>query len=165
LMGQDPYHGPGQAHGLSFSVQKGLAMPPSLQNIFKELADDLKLPIPSSGCLEGWAKQGVLLLNATLTVRAGEPLSHHKKGWEEFTDAIIEKIATRKKHVVFMLWGKNAQEKCERFSHLLHENHLVLMAAHPSPYSANKGFMGCHHFSKANAYLAEHGLDPIRWEV
>lgn len=165
LIGQDPYHGPGQAHGLSFSVPKGVAIPPSLQNIFKEIHDDVELPIPSSGNLEGWARQGVLLLNATLTVRAGEPLSHHKKGWEEFTDAIVEKIATEKKNIVFMLWGKNAQEKCLRFSHILQDNHLILTAAHPSPYSANKGFLGCKHFSKTNTYLVEHGLEPINWGV
>jgi uracil-DNA glycosylase len=165
LVGQDPYHGPGQAHGLSFSVPQGIRPPPSLQNIFKELLSDLGIPVPSTGCLEPWAKQGVLLLNATLTVREAEPLSHHKKGWEEFTDAIIQRIAERKKHVVFMLWGKNAQEKCERFSHLLKDNHLVLTAAHPSPYSANNGFFGCKHFSQANAYLVAHGLEPIQWSV
>jgi len=165
LVGQDPYHGPGQAHGLSFSVPRGIQAPPSLQNIFKELLSDLGIPVSSTGCLEGWAKQGVLLLNATLTVREGEPLSHHKKGWEELTDAIIEKIAEQKSHVVFILWGKNAQEKCERFSHLLNQKHLVLTAAHPSPYSANKGFLGCKHFSKTNAYLVAHGLEPIQWAV
>lgn len=165
LVGQDPYHGPRQAHGLSFSVPKGVPAPPSLQNIFKEILSDVGIPIPSSGCLESWAKQGVLLLNATLTVREGEPLSHHKKGWEEFTDAIIERIASQKKHVVFILWGKNAQEKCDRFSSLLQANHLVLTAAHPSPYSANKGFLGCKHFSKTNEYLVAHGKEPIQWTL
>jgi uracil-DNA glycosylase len=165
LVGQDPYHGPGQAHGLSFSVRPGVALPPSLQNIYKEIQSDLGIPPASHGCLTSWAQQGVLLLNATLTVRAGEPLSHHKKGWEEYTDAIIEAVARRHKHVVFILWGKNAQEKCEKFSGLLHGSHLVLTAAHPSPYSARNGFFGCRHFSKANEYLVQHALSPIDWRL
>ena len=165
LVGQDPYHGPGQAHGLSFSVRPGVAIPPSLQNIYKELQSDLKIPPAAHGCLTAWAQQGVLLLNATLTVRAGEPLSHHKKGWEEFTDAIIEAIARSRSHVVFMLWGKNAQEKCQKFLDCLKDSHLVLTAAHPSPYSAQSGFFGCRHFSKANEYLVQHGFRPINWTV
>lgn len=165
IVGQDPYHGPGQAHGLSFSVPQGVSIPPSLQNIYKELFQDLGIKPPSHGCLVSWAEQGVLLLNATLTVRAGEPLSHHKKGWEEFTDAIIEAIAKERKNVVFLLWGKNAQEKCFRFSSLLTKSHLVLTAPHPSPYSAHNGFLGCKHFSKTNAYLHSHGLPTINWEI
>jgi uracil-DNA glycosylase len=165
IVGQDPYHGPGQAHGLCFSVQPTVAIPPSLQNIYKEMQSDLGIVPAKHGCLTSWAHQGVLLLNATLTVRQGEPLSHHKKGWEEFTDAIIEAVATQKKHVVFILWGKNAQEKCQKLSAALHAHHLVLTAAHPSPYSAPHGFFGCKHFSKANQYLSEHGLKPIHWEI
>ncbi len=165
LVGQDPYHGPGQAHGLSFSVRPGVAIPPSLQNIYKELQSDLGIPPASHGCLTSWAQQGVLLLNATLTVRAGEPLSHHKKGWEEFTDSIIEAVARNHQHIVFILWGKNAQEKCQKFSDLLKDSHLVLTAAHPSPYSAHSGFFGCRHFSKTKNYLAQHSLPPIDWAL
>ena len=165
LVGQDPYHGPLQAHGLSFSVRPGVAIPPSLQNIYKELQSDLGIPPASHGCLTSWAKQGVLLLNATLTVRAGEPLSHHKKGWEECTDAIIEAVARSRRHVVFMLWGKNAQEKCQKFSDLLKDSHLVLTAPHPSPFSAHSGFFGCRHFSKANDFLVQHSLQPIDWAL
>ncbi len=165
IVGQDPYHGRGQAHGLCFSVLPGVAVPPSLVNIYKELEQDLHLSIPNHGCLTSWAKQGVLLLNATLTVEEAKPMSHHKKGWERFTDAIIEAIAKKKEHVVFMLWGKNAQEKCHRALDLLHERHLVLTAPHPSPFSAHSGFFGCRHFSKANDYLQEHGLAPIEWQV
>ena len=165
IVGQDPYHGLGQAHGLSFSVKPGVAIPPSLQNIYKELFQDLGIQPASNGCLVSWAQQGVLLLNATLTVRAGEPLSHHKKGWEEFTDAIIEAIAQQRQHVVFLLWGKNAQEKCQKVSSLLNASHLVLTAAHPSPFSAHNGFLGCCHFSKTNAYLQSHGFPPITWEL
>ena len=164
LVGQDPYHGPGQAHGLSFSVRPGVSIPPSLQNIYKELQSDLNVPPAPHGCLTAWAEQGVLLLNATLTVRAGEPLSHHKKGWEEFTDAIIEAVARRRQHIVFLLWGKNAQEKCQKFSEAL-GSHLVLTAAHPSPYSARNGFLGCRHFSKTNEYLVQHSLPPINWDL
>jgi len=165
IVGQDPYHGPGQAHGLCFSVLPKVAIPPSLVNIYKELEQDLNLSIPNHGYLTSWAKQGVLLLNATLTVEESKPMSHHKKGWERFTDAIIEAIATKKERVVFMLWGKNAQEKCHRVLDLLHERHLVLTASHPSPFSAHSGFFGCRHFSKANTYLQNHGLPPIEWQL
>jgi uracil-DNA glycosylase len=162
ILGQDPYHGPGQAHGLSFSVPKGIPPPPSLVNIFKELHQDIGVPIPAQGNLTHWAEQGVLLLNASLTVRADEPMSHAKIGWAEFTHAIIEKISALKKHTVFMLWGKFAQEK----QSLIDETrHLVLKAAHPSPFSADKGFFGCRHFSKANEYLAKNGIDPIDWKL
>jgi uracil-DNA glycosylase len=162
LLGQDPYHGPRQAHGLSFSVQNGITPPPSLVNIFKELHADTGTPIPAHGNLTRWAEQGVLLLNASLTVRANEPMSHAKIGWAEFTHAVIKKISALKEHVVFLLWGKFAQEK----QALIDETkHLVLKAAHPSPYSANYGFFGCRHFSKANEYLVQHGKDPIDWSL
>ena len=164
IVGQDPYHGPGQAHGLCFSVQKGVAIPPSLKNIYTELEGDFQIPQASHGCLTHWAQHGVLLLNATLTVRQGEPLSHFKRGWEQFTDAIIRLVANSRKHIVFILWGKNAQEKCLRFSSLL-SDHLVLTAPHPSPFSAYSGFFGCRHFSKANGYLEEHGSSPIDWRL
>ncbi|PRY87144.1 uracil-DNA glycosylase [Mongoliibacter ruber] len=160
ILGQDPYHGPGQAHGLSFSVREGVPFPPSLLNIFKELNKDLDLSIPSNGNLERWAKQGVLMLNATLTVRAQQAGSHQKKGWENFTDAVIKCIAEEKKHVVFMLWGAYAQKKA---SFISETEHLKLHAPHPSPLSAHRGFLGCGHFSKANAYLKEKGLEPIKW--
>lgn len=160
ILGQDPYHGPGQAHGLSFSVPPGIKPPPSLVNIFKELHADIGMPIPSHGTLEKWAEQGVLLLNAVLTVRANEPASHSKSGWMEFTDAVIKTISEKKEHVVFMLWGRFAHEK----QVLIDETkHLLLKAAHPSPFSADKGFFGCKHFSKANTYLAANGLEPIDW--
>src|ERR1700748_3628905 len=159
LLGQDPYHGPGQAQGLSFSVQKGVP-PPSLVNIFKELRTDIGMAIPTHGDLTHWAEQGVLLLNASLTVRANEPMSHAKIGWAEFTHAVIEKVSAQKEHTVFLLWGKFAQEK----QVLVDETkHLVLKAAHPSPFSADKGFFGCKHFSKANAWLMKNGSDPIDW--
>jgi uracil-DNA glycosylase len=162
LLGQDPYHGPMQAHGLSFSVQDGIPKPPSLINIFKELHEDIGIPIPKKGNLDKWAKQGVLLLNASLTVRANEPMSHSKIGWTAFTDSVIVRISEQKQHVVFLLWGKYAQEK----QLLIDETkHLVLKAAHPSPYSANNGFFGCKHFSKANEYLVRHGIDPIDWAI
>jgi len=162
LLGQDPYHGQGQAHGLAFSVQMGVKPPPSLVNIFKELQSDLGVPIPSHGHLEAWTKQGVFLLNASLTVRAGEPLSHAKTGWHEFTDAVIRKISDHKQNVVFMLWGKSAQDK----QALIDETkHFVLKAAHPSPYSADKGFFGCRHFSKANEYLVKNRIDAIDWRL
>jgi len=163
LIGQDPYHGEGQAHGLSFSVRKGVPIPPSLKNIYKELHDDVGMPIPTNGCLEKWARQGVLLLNATLTVEQSQPLSHHKRGWEEFTDACVCSLLQQRKNLVFLLWGKNAQEKALKYRELLQENHLVLQAAHPSPYSAMNGFFGCRHFSKTNAYLKEHGKPEIEW--
>lgn len=162
LLGQDPYHGPRQAHGLSFSVQKGIAPPPSLINIFKELHNDVGVPIPDTGDLTPWAEQGVLLLNASLTVRAGEPMSHSKIGWADFTNAVIEKVSDLKENVVFLLWGKFAQEKQE----LIDETkHLVLKAPHPSPFSADRGFFGCKHFSKTNNYLVKHGIDPIDWRL
>jgi uracil-DNA glycosylase len=162
LLGQDPYHGPGQAHGLSFSVKQGVAPPPSLINIFKELHNDIGVPIPASGNLTHWAEQGVLLLNATLTVRANEPMSHAKVGWADFTDAVIKKMSDQKENIVFLLWGKFAQEK----QVLIDETkHCVLKAAHPSPFSANNGFLGCRHFSKTNEYLVRKGVDPIDWKL
>ncbi len=161
ILGQDPYHGEGQAHGLCFSVPNGIKPPPSLINIFKELQSDLGLPLPSHGNLQSWAAQGVLLLNATLTVRANAPLSHTGKGWEIFTDNVIRKISEKKEHVVFLLWGKHAQAK-ESLIDL--NRHYVLKAAHPSPYSAN-GFFGCRHFSRTNELLKLHGLQEINWQL
>ncbi len=162
ILGQDPYHGPGQAHGLCFSVQSGVPPPPSLVNIFKELQEDTGVSIPNHGNLTHWAQQGVFLLNASLTVRAGEPMSHSKIGWADFTDHVIKKISDKKEHVVFMLWGKFAQEKRT----LIDENkHLILKAAHPSPLSAHAGFFGCRHFSKANEWLASKGIDPVDWSL
>lgn len=160
IIGQDPYHGPGQAHGLCFSVNDGVKFPPSLRNIFKELNLDLGLSIPESGNLERWATQGVFLLNATLTVRAHQAGSHQKKGWEEFTDAVIKKLADEKEHLVFMLWGAYAQKKGAVIDR---NKHLVLESVHPSPLSASRGFFGQKHFSKANDYLQQHGLEPIKW--
>jgi uracil-DNA glycosylase len=161
ILGQDPYHGKGQAHGLSFSVAEGLRTPPSLQNIFKELQSDLPgTPPAPNGNLDRWAEQGVLLLNATLTVRAGEPASHQKKGWEQFTDAVIQKISDKKEHVVFILWGASAQKKGEIIDA---RKHLMLKAAHPSPYAADRGFFGSKPFSQTNAYLEKNGLTPITW--
>jgi uracil-DNA glycosylase len=160
ILGQDPYHGPGQAHGLSFSVPDGVKPPPSLQNIYKEIAADLGTPVPTSGNLEHWAKDGVLLLNATLTVQNGLPGSHQGWGWEQFTDSIIKKVSDEKEHVVFLLWGKYAQAK----ANLIEDSkHLILMAPHPSPFSAHTGFLGCKHFSKTNQYLASQGLPPVHW--
>ncbi|WP_339877168.1 uracil-DNA glycosylase [uncultured Algoriphagus sp.] len=160
ILGQDPYHGPGQAHGLSFSVKPGVPFPPSLQNIFKEIETDLGKPMPSNGDLTRWAEQGVFLLNATLTVRAHQAASHQKKGWEEFTDEVIRKISDSCEHVVFMLWGSYAQKK----SILIDSSkHLVLKAPHPSPLSSYRGFFGCQHFSKANNYLISNGMKPINW--
>lgn len=160
ILGQDPYHGPGQAHGLSFSVKPGVPFPPSLQNIFKEIETDLGKPMPSNGDLTRWAEQGVFLLNATLTVRAHQAASHQKKGWEEFTDEVIRKISDSREHVVFMLWGSYAQKK----SILIDSSkHLVLKAPHPSPLSSYRGFFGCQHFSKANNYLISNGMKPIDW--
>ncbi len=162
ILGQDPYHGAGQAHGLSFSVPDGINPPPSLVNIYKELHKDIGLPIPKTGNLTKWAKQGVFLLNAILTVRANEPASHAKIGWMDFTDAVIKKISAEKEGVVFLLWGKFAQEK----QVLIDETkHSVLKAAHPSPFSADKGFFGCKHFSRTNKLLMERGMDPIDWTV
>ncbi|RYY17549.1 MAG: uracil-DNA glycosylase [Chitinophagaceae bacterium] len=162
ILGQDPYHGQGQAHGLCFSVQDGVPPPPSLVNIYKEMQTDLGLPAPAHGNLTKWAKQGVLMLNATLTVRANEPNSHSKIGWGEFTNTVIRKVSEDKQHVVFILWGKFAQEK----QILIDETkHLVLKAAHPSPFSAHTGFFGCRHFSKTNEYLMQNGIDPIDWAL
>ena len=162
ILGQDPYHGPGQAMGLSFSVQDGVPPPPSLVNIFKELHSDIGMAVPKTGNLTPWAQQGVLLLNASLTVRAGEPMSHSKIGWATFTDTVIKKISDTKEHVVFMLWGKFAQDK----QALIDETkHHVLKAAHPSPFSADKGFFGCRHFSKTNEFLVQEGLQPIDWKL
>lgn len=160
ILGQDPYHGRGQANGLCFSVRNGVRMPPSLVNIFKELQSDVGKPIPASGDLEHWAKQGVLLLNATLTVREGSPGSHQKKGWEEFTDAVIRAISDQRENVVFLLWGSYAQRKGEIIDR---KKHHVLMSAHPSPFSADRGFFGCRHFSKTNEYLRSKGLKEISW--
>ena len=161
ILGQDPYHGRDQAHGLSFSVQDGQRPPPSLHNIFKELQDDLPgTPPAPNGNLDRWARQGVLLLNATLTVRAKEPGSHQKKGWEEFTDAVIRKVSDERPHVVFILWGAYAGKKSELIDE---RKHLVLKSVHPSPYAADKGFFGSKPFSKANAWLASKGLTPIAW--
>jgi uracil-DNA glycosylase len=161
ILGQDPYHGPGQAHGLSFSVPDGIKPPPSLKNIFKEIEKDLKLPLPKSGNLESWAKQGVLLLNAILTVRANSPASHHNRGWEEFTDAVITKLSENKDHLVFMLWGNYAKGKKK----LIDANkHLILEAAHPSPFSVTK-FFNCRHFSKTNEFLNQKGMDQINWRI
>lgn len=166
IVGQDPYHGPGQAHGLSFSVPKGVAPPPSLQNIFKELQSDLNLEIPTHGCLTHWSEQGVMLLNATLTVRNSEAMSHHNKGWERFTDAVIRKLYERKEPVIFVLWGKNAQEKCRFLSEINKDNkHSLLTAPHPSPFSARTGFFGCRHFSKINEILTARGESPIDWSL
>ncbi|RSK45624.1 uracil-DNA glycosylase [Hymenobacter perfusus] len=161
ILGQDPYHGKGQAHGLSFSVAEGVRTPPSLQNIFKELQADLpERPPAPNGNLDRWAEQGVLLLNATLTVRAADPGSHQKKGWEQFTDAVIQQISDQKEHVVFVLWGAYAQKKGEIIDA---RKHLVLKAAHPSPYAADRGFFGSRPFSQTNAYLQQHGEQPITW--
>ena len=160
IIGQDPYHGPGQANGLCFSVRDGVRMPPSLVNIFKEIQQDIGKPFPPNGDLERWAKQGVLLLNATLTVRASVAGSHQNKGWEEFTDSIIKTISDEKQSVVFLLWGAYAQKKGEMIDR---KKHHVLMSAHPSPFSADRGFFGCRHFSKANEYLKGKGLKEIEW--
>ena len=160
IIGQDPYHGPGQANGLCFSVRDGVRMPPSLVNIFKEVKRDLGKEIPSSGNLERWASQGVLLLNATLTVRASSPGSHQNKGWEAFTDEVIRKVSDEKSGIVFLLWGAYAQKKGEIINRT---KHCVLMSAHPSPFSADRGFFGNKHFSKANEYLKSKGLEEIDW--
>lgn len=160
ILGQDPYHGPGQAHGLCFSVNDGVDFPPSLMNIFKELKQDLGKEIPASGNLTHWARQGVLLLNATLTVRAHQAGSHQGKGWETFTDAVIHKINELKEHVVFILWGNYAIRKGEFIDR---GRHLVLTSVHPSPLSASRGFFGNKHFSRANAYLEQHRSTPVEW--
>lgn len=163
IIGQDPYHGAGQAHGLSFSVQNGIKPPPSLVNIYKEIQRDIGIAMPKEyGNLTNWAQQGVLLLNAALTVRDGEPFSHAKFGWADFTDSVIQKISDKKKGVVFLLWGKFAQDK----QVLIDETkHHVLKAAHPSPFSADKGFFGCKHFSKTNEFLVKEGHQPIDWKL
>lgn len=175
ILGQDPYHGPNQAHGLCFSVQRGIQPPPSLVNIYKELCDEYNQPgaigqvfpnvprrteLPQCGDLSGWADQGVLLLNATLTVQAGHAGSHQGKGWETFTDAAIQALAAQKEHLVFLLWGSYAQQKGRVIDR---QRHLVLETAHPSPLSAYRGFFGCQHFAKANQYLIQHGIEPIQW--
>ncbi|MGV3528612.1 MAG: uracil-DNA glycosylase [Flavisolibacter sp.] len=162
ILGQDPYHGPGQAMGLSFSVPRGIMPPPSLVNIFKELQDDTGMRIPQHGDLTAWARQGVMLLNASLTLRAADPMSHSKIGWHLFTDAVISKISQQRTRVVFLLWGKFAQEKTKLIDD---SKHLVLKAAHPSPLSAHNGFFGCRHFSKTNEYMVKNGMDPINWAL
>nr|MBF0683096.1 uracil-DNA glycosylase [Pseudomonas sp.] len=162
ILGQDPYHGPGQAHGLAFSVQPGVPTPPSLQNIFKELKRDLNLEIPAHGYLQSWAEQGVLMLNTSLTVEQGMAGSHAKAGWQVFTDRVIEVVNAQREHLVFMLWGAHAQGK----SRLIDATrHLMLKSAHPSPLSAHRGFLGNGHFSRANQFLQQHGLEPIDWRL
>ncbi|XP_037090985.1 uracil-DNA glycosylase-like [Pollicipes pollicipes] len=161
ILGQDPYHGPGQAHGLCFSVQRGVAPPPSLLNMFKELESDVEdFRRPGHGCLAGWARQGVLLLNACLTVRSGQPNSHKDMGWEQLTDAVIRHISTNLEHVVFLLWGSYAQKKGSLVNK---QRHHILTSTHPSPLSAHRGFLGCRHFSKCNELLTQHGRAPIDW--
>ncbi len=162
ILGQDPYHGPGQAHGLSFSVPNGVRHPPSLRNIFKEVHSDTGAPIPLSGNLQGWAKQGVLLLNAVLTVRAGQAASHAGIGWEQFTDAAIQRLSEWREGLVFMLWGRFAQQKIALIDQ---SKHHILTSVHPSPFSADKGFFGCRHFSRANALLAQRGERAIDWNL
>ena len=161
IIGQDPYHGEGQAHGLCFSVRKGIVIPPSLVNIYKEIEAEYDIKMPRHGDLTGWAEQGVLLLNATLTVQQANAGSHQRKGWEEFTDAIIRAVNERREHVVFLLWGSYAQKKGALIDR---KRHLVLEAPHPSPLSAHRGFLGCGHFKKANDYLTKQGLEPIEWQ-
>jgi uracil-DNA glycosylase len=161
ILGQDPYHGDGQAHGLCFSVNTGIPLPPSLRNIFKELEQDVGCTPPASGNLTAWANQGVLLLNATLTVEAGKAGSHQNKGWEQFTDKVIQTVSERQSHLVFMLWGNYARSKAALISA---HKHLILEAAHPSPL-ARGAFFGCRHFSKANSYLEEHGKKPVNWQL
>lgn len=162
ILGQDPYHGAGQAHGLSFSVPVGIPAPPSLVNIFKELNTDLQMPIPTHGNLEKWASQGILLLNATLTVRAHQAASHAHIGWQSFTDKVIQTLSSQKDHLVFILWGNYAKQKTALINP---QKHLILTAAHPSPLSAYNGFLGCKHFSKTNAYLSQHQITPIDWNL
>jgi len=162
ILGQDPYHGPGQAHGLCFSVRRGVAVPPSLRNIFEELKRDLGLPLPRHGCLQHWAEQGVLLLNAVLTVEAGQAAAHAGKGWEPFTDRIVRELSERRSNLVFLLWGSYAQKKGAVIDR---SRHRVLESPHPSPLSAHRGFVGCAHFSQANQYLVDYGHAPIDWTV
>lgn len=161
IIGQDPYHGPGQAHGLCFSVKKGVPLPPSLINIYKEITDDLGVAMPQHGDLTGWARQGVLLLNTVLTVRAGQPNSHKDKGWEIFTDRVISELDRKETPVVFLLWGANAEKKARVITNPIHKK---LITVHPSPLSAYRGFFGCRHFSKANKILSESGQEPIKWD-
>ena len=161
IIGQDPYHGPGQAHGLCFSVKKGGPLPPSLVNIYKEITDDLGVAMPQHGDLTGWARQGVLLLNTVLTVRAGQPNSHKDKGWEIFTDRVISELDRKETPVVFLLWGANAEKKARVITNPIHKK---LITVHPSPLSAYRGFFGCRHFSKANKILSESGQEPIKWD-
>ncbi|MBP3270680.1 MAG: uracil-DNA glycosylase [Ruminococcus sp.] len=162
IIGQDPYHGAGQAHGLCFSVKKGVQPPPSLQNIFKELYNDLGIQPPSHGELTQWAEQGVLLLNTVLTVREGKPNSHKGKGWEQLTDAVIRKLNDRERPIAFILWGGNARSKAPLITS---PQHAVFQAAHPSPLSAYNGFFGCRHFSAVNRFLEQNGIDPINWQI
>ena len=162
IIGQDPYHGPDQAHGLCFSVQPGVRTPPSLRNIYKEIERDLGYPPPAHGCLQSWAEQGVLLLNAVLTVTQGQAAAHASRGWERFTSKIIEILDAQCEHLVFMLWGSYAQKKGRQIDE---SRHCVLKSVHPSPLSAHRGFIGCGHFSAANAYLQEKGRSPIDWRV
>lgn len=162
IIGQDPYHGQGQAHGLCFSVQKGIAIPPSLQNMYKELYSDLGIPPANHGYLKKWADNGVLMMNAVLTVRGGQANSHRNMGWEIFTDKVIELLNKREKPIVFILWGNNAKQKMKLITN---PNHLILQAAHPSPLSAFNGFFGCKHFSKTNDFLINHGISPIDWKI
>jgi len=162
IIGQDPYHNPGQAHGLCFSVPQGVDIPPSLRNIYKELMADVGIPKPNHGNLEAWARQGVLLLNATLSVRAHQAGSHQRKGWEQFTDAAIRAVSDKKEHIVFFLWGNYAKNKAALIDS---SKHLILTSVHPSPLSASRGFFGCKHFSSANQYLMKHNLEPINWSI
>lgn len=162
ILGQDPYHGAGQAHGLSFSVQEGIPLPPSLQNIFKELVDDIGCPYPKSGDLSHWAKEGVLLLNTLLTVRAGEAFSHKERGWERFTDQVIRTLSERREHIVFILWGAPAGKKAALIDG---KKHLILKAPHPSPLSSYRGFFGSKPFSQTNRYLQQHAIAPIDWAL
>ncbi|MBT2256325.1 uracil-DNA glycosylase [Priestia megaterium] len=162
ILGQDPYHGPNQAHGLSFSVQPGVKTPPSLVNIYKELKNEMDYHIPNNGYLVKWAEQGILLLNTVLTVRRGEANSHKGKGWEQLTDRIIELVAQKEEPVVFLLWGKHAQAKKELIHH---SHHLILESPHPSPFSANRGFFGNNHFQRANEFLFQHGRQSIDWQI
>ncbi|HHX01728.1 MAG TPA: uracil-DNA glycosylase [Firmicutes bacterium] len=162
IIGQDPYHGPNQAHGLAFSVKPGVAIPPSLLNIFKELQSDLNCEIPDNGYLVPWAKQGVLLLNAVLTVRANQPKSHRNRGWEQFTDRVIAILNEKNAPIVFLLWGNDAKQKAQAITN---PKHLILTATHPSPFSAAYGFFGCRHFSRANQFLEVNGLEPVEWQI
>lgn len=162
ILGQDPYHGPGQAHGLCFSVQHGVKPPPSLVNIYKELQSDVGITLPTHGCLQSWTTQGVFLLNAILTVEANKPASHQKRGWEEFTNAAIQQLSLQREGLIFMLWGNFAQQKAALIDE---RKHTILKAPHPSPFSAHTGFLGCGHFSKANAILTARGDAPVNWQV